>query len=75
MLLEHCPVPVIPVVIEGAHTAWPRQRALPRLAPVTVTIHPPVDPRLLDERGVGQTAPQRIAEALHRHLADLLPKP
>lgn len=72
MLLEHCPVPVVPVVISGAYEAWPRQRALPRLAPITVTIHPPVDPKLLDERGSGKTAPQRIADALHQHLTDLL---
>ncbi|MFO1112820.1 MAG: AMP-binding protein [Rhodospirillales bacterium] len=72
MLLEHCPVPVMPVVIDGAYAAWPRQRALPRLAPVTVTIHHPVDPRQLDERGSGKTAPQRIADALHHHLAGLI---
>ena len=31
MLLEHCRVPVVPVVIEGSHEAWPVGRSFPRI--------------------------------------------
>ena len=70
MLLEHCRVPVVPVVIEGAFAAWPRSRTLPRLAPITVTIHPPVDPTLAGAAGRGQDTAsahrQRAASAPRR---------
>ncbi|MFO1146605.1 MAG: 1-acyl-sn-glycerol-3-phosphate acyltransferase [Rhodospirillales bacterium] len=64
MLLEHCPVPVVPVVIEGAYAAWRASAArLPRLAPVTVTIHPPVDPKLLQEQGSGEDGSRSASQA------------
>lgn len=59
LLLQHCPVPVVPVVIRGAYAAWPRHRSLPRLAPIEVSVHPPVDPKLLEQRGSGETPSQR----------------
>ena len=72
MLLERYRVPVVPVVIEGAYAAWPRSRTLPRLAPITVSIHPPVDPTWLEQQGEGKTPPQRIVNALVRHLEGLI---
>jgi long-chain acyl-CoA synthetase len=74
LLLEQHPVPVVPVAIRGAHEAWPRHRSLPRLEPIEVSIHPAVDPKLLEQRGSGETPSQRIVDALHGHVADLLEK-
>jgi long-chain acyl-CoA synthetase len=72
LLLQHCPVPVVPVVIRGAYAAWPRHHSLPRLAPIEVRVHPPVDPELLEQRGSGETPSQCIVDALHGHVAGLL---
>jgi long-chain acyl-CoA synthetase len=72
LLLERHPVPVVPVVIRGAHAAWPRHRSLPRFAPIEVRIHASVDPKLLEERGSGETPSQRIVDALHGQVAGLL---
>jgi hypothetical protein len=33
---------------------------------------PPLDPKLLEERGSGETPSQRIVDALHGHVARLL---
>ena len=33
LLLQHFPVPVVPVVIEGAYAAWPRHRRTPAIRP------------------------------------------
>jgi long-chain acyl-CoA synthetase len=72
LLLQHCPVPVVPVAIRGAYAAWPRHRSLPRLAPIEVRVYPPVDPKLLEQRGSGETPSQRIVDALYGHVAGLL---
>ena len=45
MLLDHYPVPVVPVFIRGTYEAMPRGRFLRRLEKVTVTIGEPFDPR------------------------------
>jgi long-chain acyl-CoA synthetase len=72
VLLQHFPVPVVPVVIEGAYAAWPRQRLFPRFRPLAVHIHPPVDWRSLEQRSSSDQPSQRIVDALHAHLARLL---
>ena len=72
LLLQHYPVPVVPVVIEGAYAAWPRQRWYPRFSPLAVHIHPPVDPRALEQQSSTDQPSQRIVDALHAHLANLL---
>jgi long-chain acyl-CoA synthetase len=72
VLLQHFPVPVVPVVIEGAYAAWPRQRRLPRLGRLAVHIHPPVDPRRLEQTSSSDQPSQRIVDALRAHLANLL---
>lgn len=72
LLLAHMPVPVVPVVIEGAYDAWPRHKLLPRLRPIRVRICPPVDPRALPDRGEGATEQARLVHALHTHVLGLI---
>jgi long-chain acyl-CoA synthetase len=48
MLLDHYPVPVVPVYIRGTYEAMPRGRFLRRLENVTVTFGEPFDPRSLE---------------------------
>ncbi|MBL8659333.1 MAG: AMP-binding protein [Rhodospirillales bacterium] len=74
LLLSHIPVPVVPVVIEGAYDAWPRDRKFPRLRPIRVTFYPPVDPATFREQGDGATPQARIASALHDHFTGLVAK-
>ncbi len=64
LLLSHIPAPVVPVVIEGAYDAWPRQRTFPRLRPIRVTFHPPVDPAAYRDEGE-----RRDAAGAHRRRA------
>ena len=59
-------VAVVPVIIDGAHEAWPRQRALPRRRPVRVLFGRPVD--LEDLAGAGGRG---VAERLGDHLREL----
>jgi long-chain acyl-CoA synthetase len=40
LLLEHYPVPVVPVIIRGVYAAWPRRRWLPRFQSIEVRVHP-----------------------------------
>jgi long-chain acyl-CoA synthetase len=70
MLLEHFAVPVVPVVIRGAYEAWPRRHWLPRFRPVSVQFLPPLDPAPLAQEG--DSAPQRIMEALQVRLAQAI---
>ncbi len=73
VLLERFGVPVLPVTIEGAYEAWPRQRSLPRLRRIRVTIHRPLDPRALAEEGEGKEKGGRIMNGLHRRMKELMP--
>lgn len=75
LLLDHAPAPVVPVVIEGAFEAWPRQRTFPRFRPIRVLFHPPVDPKALAGTGKGETPQARIASALHAHVECLIAAP
>jgi len=80
LLLAHVPVPVVPVVIEGAYDAWPRNKLLPRFRPIRVRICPPVDPKALPDQGEGQGEGQgkgtpeqaRLVNALHTHFQGLV---
>jgi long-chain acyl-CoA synthetase len=72
LLLAHMPVPVVPVVIEGAYDAWPRHKLLPRFRPIRVRICPPVDPRALSDEGEGATEQARLVHALHTHVQGLI---
>lgn len=72
LLLQHYPVPVVPVVIEGAYAAWPRQRWFPRFSSLAVHIHTPINSRALEQQSSTDQPSQRIVDALHAHLAKLL---
>ncbi len=72
LLLAHMPVPVVPVVIEGAYEAWPRHKLLPRFRPIRVRICPAVDPRALPDSGAGATEQARLAHALRTHFMGLV---
>ena len=68
MLLDHYPVPVVPVFIHGTYEAMPRGRFLRRLENVTVTFGVPFDPR--DPEGEAGTREQ-VVEALRGRVLEL----
>ncbi len=72
VLLDRVDCPVVPVHIAGAYEAWPVTRRLPRRAPVTVTFGKPITPDALADAGEGEKRHTRIADGLHRALADLI---
>ena len=71
ILLHRIPVPVIPVFIHGSYDALPVDRTLPRLKRITVVFGKPLDPRELEQQGVGAEPHERIAQALHERVAAL----
>ena len=73
-LAELAPAPLVPVLIEGAHEAWPVGRALPRPHPIRVRFGRPIDPGTIDAED-GQGRRQRIADALHAALVELAERP
>jgi long-chain acyl-CoA synthetase len=64
VLLDRFRVPVVPVVIEGAHEAWPPRETLPRRHPVRVRILPALDPARLAREGTGGTDAERVVAGL-----------
>ena len=68
LLLEHYPVPVVPVFIRGTYEAMPRRTFLRRLEKVTVSFGKPFYPRSLDG-----TAGSRddVVEAIRERVVDL----
>ncbi len=62
-------LPVVPVIIEGAHRAWPPRTLTLRPANVTVRVLPPVP-----TTGWTAETAQEHAEAVHRLVADALPE-
>jgi len=71
MLLEHYPVPVVPVFLNGTREALPPGRKLPRPGHVEVVFDRPLDPRALEQTGKGDTPHERIVDALHEELVRL----
>lgn len=72
LLLDRYHVPVVPVVIAGTHEALPVGAIRPRLHPIRIHIHPPLDPGQLLAEGSGASAQERIVSALHAHFRRLL---
>jgi long-chain acyl-CoA synthetase len=70
-LLERFPVPVVPAYIEGTREAMPPGRILPRPRPVKVTFGRPLRGAGLEQEGQGDRPAERIAAALHEHVAEL----
>jgi long-chain acyl-CoA synthetase len=71
IVLEHYQVPVVPVYIQGTSEALPEGRTLPRLKPITITFGKACDPSELAQQGSGDSAPARIANALHERVLHL----
>jgi long-chain acyl-CoA synthetase len=71
VLLHKFHVPVIPVLLQGTHAALPPGSLLPHLQHITVRFGPPLDPGRLEQEGEGEEAHDRIARALHDHVAEL----
>jgi long-chain acyl-CoA synthetase len=68
MILDHHPVPVVPVFIRGTYEAMPRGQLLRRLERVSVTFGEPFDPRGPD----GNIEPrEQVVEALHGRVFEL----
>jgi long-chain acyl-CoA synthetase len=73
LLLAHDAVPVIPVLIQGAYQALPPGWHLPKVGErITITFGEPLAADKLAQEGIGEHPYDRIAQALHEHLATLL---
>jgi long-chain acyl-CoA synthetase len=68
MLLDHYPVPVVPVFIRGTYEAMPRGRFLRRLEKVTVSFGEPFDPRGPDGAAGSR---EQVAEAVRERVVEL----
>jgi len=75
LVLERFPVPVVLVSIRGTYDAMPPGRSLPRPRPVCVRFAAPLDPARLEREGEGKQPPERITDALHRHMVALHGEP
>jgi long-chain acyl-CoA synthetase len=74
LLLQHAGAPAVPTAILGTFEALPSNRRLPRLRPLRLVFGSPESADDLAARGEGIDSPARIAEALRRAVAGLLPK-
>jgi long-chain acyl-CoA synthetase len=71
LLLEHDPVPVVPVHLDGTRDALPPGRILPRPGRIRIAFGRPLDPRELERKGRGDRPHERITSALHDEMARL----
>lgn len=71
LLLKEYQVPVVPVYLSGVHEAWPLGRAFPRPHRIKVVIGKPLEVGSLEQQGEGELPQDRIASALHDHMAQL----
>lgn len=74
LLLERYSVPVVPILIRGAHEALPPGRWVPRLRKIRVTVGKPLDPKALVQED-GTQAHQQITQALEDAVAALDSEP
>jgi long-chain acyl-CoA synthetase len=68
MLLDHYPVPVVPVFIRGTYEAMPRGRFLRRLENVTISFGEPFDPRGHDGKAKSR---EQVVEAVRERVVEL----
>jgi len=47
VLAERAAVPIVPVLIEGAHEVWPKSRRFPRLGRISMVSGKPLDPKTI----------------------------
>ncbi len=62
-LARRANVPLVPVGIDGAFSAWPRRRLFPLPAPVAIVFGPPIDPAVVasyDDRELVAEVERRI---------------
>jgi long-chain acyl-CoA synthetase len=71
VLLQHCPVPVVPVFIHGGHQALPVGQSWPRFKQMTVVFGAPASPQELQQSGRGEQPHERIVTALRERVARL----
>ncbi|HLC40796.1 MAG TPA: lysophospholipid acyltransferase family protein [Methylomirabilota bacterium] len=62
-------VPVLPVTIAGAWKAWPPHQRFPRPGRVTVTFHPPIDPKEIAPAKSLKLRAQLMADRVYRQVA------
>ncbi len=74
-LLERYPVPVVLVAIHGSYEALPPGHHIPRLRPLTLRFGEAIDPRHLAKAGQGDSAQERIVDALEARMKQLLEHP
>ncbi len=66
-IARRCRVPLIPVGLDGAFDAWPRQARWPRLATMAVVIGRPIDAQT-----IAASSDDDILQLLHERMADAL---
>jgi len=62
---------VVPVSIDGAFEAWPRDRRLPRFRRIRVSYGKPITPEDLEREGEGDSRRDRIVDGLRKALLAL----
>ncbi len=67
-LAERASVPIVPVLIDGAHEAWPKGALLPRPGRVRIVFGPPIAP---GDPESGNNVGDRIREAVLRLKGEL----
>jgi long-chain acyl-CoA synthetase len=72
MLLTRCNVPVVPVLIQGAHVAFPARWSWPRLwTRIVVRIGPPLSAQQLELTSTSPEVINRAAATLRQRMAEL----
>ncbi|WP_421726137.1 AMP-binding protein [Bauldia sp.] len=72
LIVERSGAPVVPTFISGSEEALPRERALPRPVPVTVTFGPPIPAETLIAKAADDAnSAQAIADSLRTTIADI----
>ena len=61
----------VPVYISGTFQAMPRSRRWPRLHRIRVVVGPPIEREILESRGEGNSAEERVANALQAEVRAL----
>jgi len=69
-LAARAEVPMLPVVIEGAHEAWGRDVRWPKPRPIWILIGDPIDPAALADRSSAESGDRlaRILRKMHNQL-------
>ena len=68
LLVTHFDAPIVPVYIDGTYESLPYEGFFPKRILVTVRFGKPLSPAALAERGIGEQAHQRIANALREEV-------